>query len=302
MTNPDKNNLSEESCRPQPEPGEAMPDLSTIREEKGLSLADVFARTRISKRNLTALEQGDFAVLPHDVYTRAFIRQYAELLEIDPQPFLAKYAAYLKTLEDPQPTRKNEGPVTSTPQKSFVKKLAGVLAVLFVVMTLSFVIYNQSQNQPERSLDEATSPDVRSPALPPDQTSSEPVTQPAEAGGAVVASPVPASVEPSLQNAMTPPVQTRTVPSPPQTANIPEGTVSGTQKLTIQAREISWIGIRIGRQERQQVMLHPGDTVTYEGNRFRLDIGNAGGVDIFLDAKPLPPLGSRGQVVHVTLP
>jgi hypothetical protein len=33
-----------------------------------------------------------------------------------------------------------------------------------------------------------------------------------------------------------------------------------------------------------------------------MDIGNAGGIDVSLQGKPLSPLGESGQVVHVTLP
>ena len=36
--------------------------------------------------------------------------------------------------------------------------------------------------------------------------------------------------------------------------------------------------------------------------RFRVSSGNAGGVEIELDGRPLPALGERGQVVHATLP
>jgi len=298
MTNPDKNNLSAESCRPQLT--EDIPDLSTLREEKGLSLADAFARTRISTKNLIALEKGDFAALPPAVYTKAFIRQYAELLGIDPQPILLRYATYLKPLEDPQPIRKNEDRKTPTQKKSFVKKLVGGLVLLVVVISLSFLIYNQNQGQPEQFSGENAALDVEAQALPSDKTGPESVTSPVEPG---ISAQTPAPIESAVPNTVTPPVQASSVPPPPpQVASMPDRATTGSQKLTIKARETSWVGIRIDQQAGQQVLLHPGDAVTYAGNQFRLDIGNAGGVDVFLADKPLPPFGDRGQVVHVTLP
>jgi cytoskeleton protein RodZ len=76
----------------------------------------------------------------------------------------------------------------------------------------------------------------------------------------------------------------------------------GSQKLAIKARETTWVAIRIDQQERRQVLLQPGETVTYTGNLFQIDVGNAGGIDVSLQGKPLPPLGESGQVVHLTLP
>jgi cytoskeleton protein RodZ len=78
--------------------------------------------------------------------------------------------------------------------------------------------------------------------------------------------------------------------------------VSSAQKLTITAKENTWIGIRVDQQEGQQAYLRPGDTVTFTGAQFRLDVGNAGGIDLTLQGNPLPPLGKSGQIVHITLP
>jgi len=297
MTNSDKNNLSSESFRLQP--GEDIPDLSTLREEKGLSLADVFAKTRISTKNLTALERGDFATLPPAVYTKAFIKQYAELLGIDPQPILSKYATYLKALEDPQPIRKKEEREAAAQKKISVKKLAGGLTLLAIVMSLAFFIYSRNQSQPENISNKNASRNIEAQAFPPDQTKPDAVTPPAAAG---VSTQVPAPLESALPSTTTPPARTSAVPPSPQETSIPDNTATGTQKLTIKAMETSWVGIRVDQQTGQQVLLQPGDVVTYEGTQFRLDIGNAGGVDVFFADNHLPPLGDRGQVVHVTLP
>ncbi|MEN9228882.1 MAG: DUF4115 domain-containing protein [Gloeomargarita sp. GMQP_bins_120] len=56
--------------------------LRQVREEKNLTLADVAARTHIQTRMLRALEEGDVHQLPEPVYVRGFLRQYAQLLQI----------------------------------------------------------------------------------------------------------------------------------------------------------------------------------------------------------------------------
>ena len=47
-------------------------ELKTKREALGLSLADIFQRTRISVSNLQAIENNDFHLLPTSAYYKKF--------------------------------------------------------------------------------------------------------------------------------------------------------------------------------------------------------------------------------------
>ena len=67
--------------------------LREARENKGLSLEEAQAKTRISVRYLTALENGQYSALPTPVHTRGFLRNYARFLGLDPQPLLDRYTA-----------------------------------------------------------------------------------------------------------------------------------------------------------------------------------------------------------------
>jgi curved DNA-binding protein CbpA len=57
--------------------------LKTLRETAGLSLDDIAATTKISKRYLRAIESDDYATLPAKVYTRGFVTLYARVLGLD---------------------------------------------------------------------------------------------------------------------------------------------------------------------------------------------------------------------------
>ena len=57
--------------------------LKGLRETAGLSLEDMAAITKISKRYLRAIESDDFATLPAKVYIRGFVGQYARVLGLD---------------------------------------------------------------------------------------------------------------------------------------------------------------------------------------------------------------------------
>lgn len=66
--------------------------LHEARERQGLMLEAVARSLRIPTKTLRALEEGDFASLPADVYMRGFLRQYAEALGLDAVPFLRAFA------------------------------------------------------------------------------------------------------------------------------------------------------------------------------------------------------------------
>lgn len=63
--------------------------LREVRERLGLSVADVAQQTRLAPRQIEALEADDFDHLPELPFVRGFIRSYARLLRIDPEPLLA---------------------------------------------------------------------------------------------------------------------------------------------------------------------------------------------------------------------
>lgn len=58
--------------------------LRKIREEKGLTIAELSGRTKISKAVLQALEEERYANMPNArVYVRGFVRCVARELELD---------------------------------------------------------------------------------------------------------------------------------------------------------------------------------------------------------------------------
>jgi cytoskeleton protein RodZ len=58
--------------------------LKRERERQGLSVRDIMDATKISRRNLIALEDGDVAALPHPVYLKGYVRNYARLVGLEP--------------------------------------------------------------------------------------------------------------------------------------------------------------------------------------------------------------------------
>ncbi len=65
-------------------PEEFGAELRRAREQSELSLADIMAQTKISRRILESLEKGTFQFLPEHVFCRNFVRQCAEAIGSDP--------------------------------------------------------------------------------------------------------------------------------------------------------------------------------------------------------------------------
>ncbi|MGZ9584568.1 helix-turn-helix domain-containing protein [Paenibacillus marinisediminis] len=73
--------------------------LKSARIEKGLSLDDVQEATKIRKRYLEAIEEGDYKVLPGSFYVRAFVKTYAETVGLNPDDVLQYYRNDIPTAE-----------------------------------------------------------------------------------------------------------------------------------------------------------------------------------------------------------
>jgi transcriptional regulator with XRE-family HTH domain len=65
--------------------------LRQAREKQNISLKDIQEATKIRLRYLEAIEQGDLAVIPGEVYRKGFIVNYAETVGLDGQAVLQKY-------------------------------------------------------------------------------------------------------------------------------------------------------------------------------------------------------------------
>lgn len=78
-------NATQAAAAPEPGPGAA---LQEERRRQSLSLTDVARQLKLAPRQVEALERDDFAALPGPVFVRGFLRNYARLLGLDPEPMV----------------------------------------------------------------------------------------------------------------------------------------------------------------------------------------------------------------------
>lgn len=70
--------------------------LRKARENRGISLEEVSKATKIRTEYLVALEGDDFERLPNNVFSRGFVRAYAEVVGLDPEAAVAASAVERK--------------------------------------------------------------------------------------------------------------------------------------------------------------------------------------------------------------
>lgn len=122
--------------------------LAQTREELELTVSDVARHLKISPAQVEALEAGAYERLPGRVFVRGFLRNYAKLLGVDPQPLLKSIEP-----EMPQPLPMRE----SSPSEEVVMSrsegagwilYAGIVAVVIVA---GLAVYEFGFNEVPRS-------------------------------------------------------------------------------------------------------------------------------------------------------
>ncbi len=108
--------------------------LSQGRIQRGLTLEDCERDTRISKRYLDALEREDWNVFPAPVYSRAFLRTYAQYLGQNPAELMRLFHAQAEEQQE-QPAFKPLPQVQAPPVTGSASWLlaGGVLVALAII-------------------------------------------------------------------------------------------------------------------------------------------------------------------------
>ncbi|MEQ1884370.1 MAG: RodZ domain-containing protein [Bryobacteraceae bacterium] len=258
--------------------------LKSAREQQGRSIAQVAEELRITQQYVVAIEKGDTKNLPGIFFYKSFVRQYAALLGIDEktlQPGLASLSApevpvaaavenTTKPLDRPNPFREllNRIHFSDHPLGMSLASLAGAL-----VLCSGFYAWWS-----------------RAP-----QSAPEPV--------AVVQS----ALAPQAATANTVTVSNAEITEVKDAAAVPEGVPQqnidvsgGTDQpvvLSVSAREKTWLRITSNGQTIFSGILWPSESKVLRGSDVAtMKVGNAAGLEVRLNGKPIGPLGERGQV------
>jgi cytoskeleton protein RodZ len=268
--------------------------LKRKRTERGFELVDAARETRIPLRHLDAIETDNYDKQPLYPYAVGFVRNYAKFLGLDADPLVRQFKSET-TLLDPSLTATTPEPLDENrlPTRGLVMGsiLAGV-ALLGVIGYFALRPAPQETDVGTGQASEATEPvDVAATPAP------EPVLS--DTASPPVGTPVtpPATADPALAAPATalstPPV---VVPATTAPAMISAAGISPVG-VVIRANEDSWIKVSDGGPKSLKLgILKAGESYTVPNiPGVTLLTGNAGGLDIFVNGRAVPPIGSKGM-------
>jgi cytoskeleton protein RodZ len=240
-------------------------ELKKIREERGVSLRQISDATHIGMRFLQAIESDSYDALPGGIFTRSFVRKYANYVGLDEGQVLARYDQQVADLG-------GEAPKTPAPRyEDFeVRNSSGgslrlVLPVLLLLGILLYFTYQYIQKQAAGS----GGPESNPAALA--QTPTPPPTATPEAA------PSP-----------TPPASPAVSPSP-----------AGALRLQLTARDgACWVKVKADEDEAVTRTLQQGDTADFVASeKLLLHLGNLPAVSVTLNGRPVKLTPTRGRTV-----
>ena len=142
--------------------------LAKARKAQKLSVEDVAASLRLSVAKINALEADDFLVISDPTLARGFIRSYARLLKLDPEPLLMAHRQLIPA-EIVNPIGVKTEVVSSPVQSSSFGKKSIILGLVLVVIILVWFFGFHSESDPdvaEVNVSMATQESIPQQALP----------------------------------------------------------------------------------------------------------------------------------------
>jgi len=240
--------------------------LRATREEKGIGVEEVSNVLCLRKALIEAIELGKWDALPHEVYVRSYLKEYATFLNISDQvlPELIEKRSEIEPdvtdVVDETPIKKEPArklPKISfalLPRKAFVYSAIGLILIGFYIIDR---INKDSTPAPETKIETATGSSTQSQSVP--------------------------------DNAITTEQQASAI-------------ISEGKKLIITCRERTWVSVVIDDAEKKEFMLNAQEMIVLHAKeRFDLLIGNAGGVNLFLNGKDMEFTGKSGEVKRIKL-
>lgn len=76
--------------------------LASIREQKGYSIEYVANKLHLRTRIIELIELNDFKSLPGPVFIKGYLRAYAKILDVSPEPYLAVFNEQYVTEKKPE--------------------------------------------------------------------------------------------------------------------------------------------------------------------------------------------------------
>ena len=268
--------------------------LKSTREAKGISLSQAEEDTKIRKRYLQALEEGDYDVIPGRVYAKGFLRNYANYLGLNQEEIMIEYK--LLSMPVKEDYKRNDVEATLHKRRSSLRSnsrsdqrtyLLKVLIAVFAIVVLA--VYNfVYKSTPKNELNSTDGPpateqtDNKKPAKEPAKPApdSKPQQQPINNGAVDQASPGTTGSQNNVDGLD---------PSAAQTTGL---------NVTLKGKDqVCWARVTVDGVVKFAGNINPGESKTFTGSgKIKLRLGNAGAVEVVMNGQSLGSLGPLGGI------
>jgi len=261
-------------------------ELLRARQACGLEITDVAQQLKFAPRQLEALEQERFDLLPGATIARGMLRNYARLLKLDPEPLIQRMADRLDAPDSDRLAERYSQPVPFSD---------GARRATFIYIGLSLGILALAGGVVYEWRQERTPPQeaAASPAPP-----LEPRTPPIAAQSAVAApAPLPPIAMAQPPASLDPQEHPAAAPARPA--------ATGPNRLVVRCEEEAWLEVRdsAGRVLVSSLQPAGAERVLRTRPPLTLVIGNALHVRVTFNDRPidLKP-HTRVEVARLTVP
>ncbi|MGQ0668000.1 MAG: RodZ domain-containing protein [Nitrospiraceae bacterium] len=289
-----------------------------VRETKGLTVDEVAAKTRIRSDFVKALEDGNFAKLPDQVFARGFVRSYARSLGLDEEDaihrFIQSAGAYYEKQDERERLKVRQA---EEERKRQANRRAVAVAIGIAVITLVFLLSREQSSvlrrgNPEPPSAKRSTQTTKDAPEAPARQQPEPVAENPKPGETPGMTSSPTTDGGQSEPTAPPMVASKPESEPVSTVSpgtdgplgglsldVPASTADGQLVLDLEATELSWVVVQIDNGSPLEALLRPGEKVHWKGqDQFILTLGNAGGVKAQLNGKPQKPFGPSGKVAR----
>jgi len=244
--------------------------LKVIRIQKGISLEKVSDETKIRLDTLLLIEKEDHGRLPAEVFVKGFLRAYAESVGADKDKVIMVYSSSLNAYRVNTVGELNFTKMSTKFWLHLLLSLGGLICIIILSVFLMSFFHSDLKNNGKvntKAIEDKT-----------DKTFDAVSSMPSSADYIQ-------ELEPGL------------------TDEKPDEKPEKKLLLNIVAIETTWLKVIIDDQKPKEYSLGAGDNLELEASDdFNLLIGNAAGVRLILNDKPVEVSGKSGQVVNINIP
>lgn len=258
--------------------------LRSARERQSRQVAEIAEELCLTQQYLRAIEEDDVKSLPGIFFYKNFVKQYAAIVGVKEAEIRAGIEALAAAVEEPllpgalaqPPLRPLDPIVADSNRRYFANTRLGLSFGGLVVALVACSGFYAWWMRPA---------EVAAAKLRPESVAVQQAVQPAIQP---ISQPVPVAVPVTDETAT---VQV--------TAEAQTQTVDGINHvvLNLAATEKTWLSITSEGKRIFSGFLEPSQTKTLTGlDAARMTVGNAGGINVQLNGKPIGPIGKSGQV------